>query len=172
MIERPTLARCDYCKFPLSHNHETTFICDKCNKRFHFRCIWGEFYLGEESNWRRAAQMRRKWICGVCLVKRNIWIYYQSRSEWVNVFVMSYNFRTRSHIVKWRQDMRIIHLGKWRVRLCEEPDTFERNIENSASNESVIKMNNGIRFYKQLSEQNGVELLGYHTIPQIVFNLN
>lgn len=175
LIENPALARCDVCKYPLSGNENTTFICDQCNKQFHFRCIWGEFYLGEERNWRKALRAPRKWICGSCLVKRNIMIYYAYRNEWLNVFVMSYNHRTRSHIVKWRQDMRVISLGNWRVRLCEDTDTFEQNIENTTSNESVIikNNNNGIRSYKQMSEWNKVESLGYHTFPQIVsFELN
>lgn len=66
--------------------------------------------------------------------------------------------------------MRAILLGNWRVRLCEDTDTFEQNIENTTSNESVISKNsnNGIRSYKQISEWNGVESLGYHTFPQIV----
>lgn len=71
--------------------------------------------------------------------------------------------------------MRVISLGNWRVRLCEDTDTFEQNIENTTSNESVIikNNNNGIRSYKQMSEWNKVESLGYHTFPQIVsFELN
>ena len=170
LIENASLARCDSCNFPLSGNENTTFICDQCNKQFHFRCIWGEFYLGEEKNWRKALRAPRKWICGSCLVNRNIMIYYAYRNEWMNVFVWSYNHRTRSHVVKWRQDMRAVLLGNWRVRLCEDADTFEQNIENTTSNESVISKNtnNGIRSYKQMSEWNGVESLGYHTFPQIV----
>lgn len=66
--------------------------------------------------------------------------------------------------------MRVIMLGNWRVRLCEDADTFEQNIENTTSNESVISKNNysGIRSYKQMSKWNEVESLGYHTFPQIV----
>ena len=173
LIEDSTLARCDYCKYPLSNNRQTTFVCNSCNKSFHFRCVWGELYLGEEMNWKLASKYPRIWLCGSCLVSKSIMIYYKCRNEWVNVFVVSYKPRSRTHVVKWRQDIRLIALRNWRVRLCEDVDTIKRNIQNTLSNESVISKKDGVRYYKQMPGWNQVESLGYHSFPQIVlFELN
>lgn len=170
--ENLLLPRCTHCQYPLASNPNTVFVCMKCCSTYHCNCIWGELYPNECENWKEGSKKPRVWLCGHCLVKKSLRVFDLNTQQWDEVYVISYNSRSRTHLIKKNQDMKAVRLGHWRVQLCCDTNEYGNCIENTMSNSSVIELKGNIRSYKQISQLNGIKSFGYHSFPQIVFFSN
>lgn len=112
-------------------------------------------------------QNPRFWLCGQCLVNKNVMLYDNHLREWVSFFVVSYIPASKSHMIKRQQDQQIVRLGWFRVRVDGDLSNTEKNVENTYSHDSIIEVRSGVRCYKN-NETPSVERLNWHSLPQIV----
>lgn len=150
---------------PITQNPSTTFTCSQCHKAFHARCIWGQFFLSDPSL--HADKNTRFWLCGRCLVNKNVWLFDSHLRQWTSFFVVSYYPSSRNHGIKRQQEQHVVRLGWFRVRVDRDMNESERWVENTLSQNSIIELRNGIRCYKN-SEGCSVERTNWHSFPQIV----
>lgn len=139
-------------------------MCSQCHKQFHSHCIWGQFYLVEKPF---EKQNPRFWLCGQCLVNKNVVLYDSHLREWVSFFVVSYISASKNHMIKRQQEQQIVRLGWFRVRIHGDLSTVENHVENTNSHDSIIEVRNGVRCYKN-NDHPCVERLNWHSLPQIV----
>ena len=112
-------------------------------------------------------QKPRFWLCGECMVNKNVVLYDNHRREWVSFFVVNYLSASKNHMIKRQQEQQIVRLGWFRVRVGDDLNETEKNVENTYSHSSIIEMRNGVRCYKH-NDSPCVERLNWHSLPQIV----
>lgn len=113
------------------------------------------------------AHPTRFWLCPLCLVHKHIELFDDDLKEWISVYVVGYHPSSNQHAIKRQQNIVLLHLGQYRVRLMRQTDNTEAHIENTPTNASVIEIDNGIRKYRY-SQSDCFEMMNYHNQPQIV----
>lgn len=80
--------------------------------------------------------------------------------------MVSYHSSINQHGIKQHQEITILKLGLFRIRLDTNPSN-QSSVENTPTNGSVLSIENGIRTYRHCSESD-LEWNSYHQLPQIV----
>ena len=77
------------------------------------------------------------------------------------MYVSSFNHSTGMHTLRYKQEVRILHLKTVRVRLSDRKE--EMGISSIPINSSVVEITAGIRKYKPATDKPND-----HTLPQVV----
>lgn len=80
--------------------------------------------------------------------------------------MVSYYSSINQHGIKQHQEITILKLGLFRIRLDPSPSE-QLPVENTPTNGSILSIENGVRSYRHCSE-NDLEWNSYHQLPQIV----